>query len=644
MLSFFRSGLKSKLALGLLFLVLLAIAVSGIGTPSNLGSLVSGGGSNLATVGSTGIAPDEILSRLQNELKQRKQEAPGLDMAAFVRGGAVEGMLGEVVDYTALRLFGEKYGVRISKRLIDGEISSIEAFRGASGKFDETRFRSLLADRGMTETRFRTDLAMTMAAKHLLVPASEAAGVPRTLVVPYAALMLERRSGLVAAVPARAMATGTAPANAELDAYYKRNAARYTVPELRSVRYAVFDQSRFVGKVAPTDTDITAYYNKNAAKYAARESRGLTQIIVQDQASANAIAAKIGAGASMAEAAKGVGLEALTIKPVEQKAFANQSSEAVAASVFAAAKGSVAKPVKSGLGWHVVHVDSVAAVAATPIAVARPEIIKALAQSKVDEALADFVAKIEEDVTDGQSFDDVVTANGLTVVTSPELTASGIAPNDRGYRPDPRLASVIRDAFQADPDDDAAVASLTPQSYAFYDLGKVTPSSPRPLASIKAQVLNEFLDERMAKAARKIAEEIARKANLGTSLSTAVAASGVRLPAPSPIAAKRLEIAQAKGEIPAPIKLMFSMSAKKAKVIEIPGNQGWFVVWVDKIEASGENIDPRLLAATQQELGGMISKEYADQFTAAVRNDVTVKRNAQAITTLKNSLTGAGRQ
>lgn len=643
MLSFFRRGLNSKLALALLFLVLLAIAVTGVGTSTSLGSL-SGGGSSLATVGGEAIGPADLTSRLQNELKQRRQEKPGLDMREFVRSGAVEGMLGEVLDYNALQLFGEKHGVRISKRLVDGEISSIEAFRGASGSFDETRFRNLLSDRGMTETRFRADLGMTLAAKHMLVPASEAAGVPRSLVVPYAALMLEQRSGMVAAVPASAVAEGTAPTEAELDAYYKRNAARYTVPELRAIKYSVFDQSRFVGKVSPTDGDITAYYNKNAAKYAARESRGLTQVIVQDQASANAIAAKVSGGASMADAAKSAGLEALAIQPVEQKAFANQSSDAVAAAVFAAAKGTVAKPLKSGLGWHVVRVDSVAAVAGTPIAAARAEIVKALMQSKVDDALANFVSEIEEAVSDGQSFDDVVKAKGLAVTTTPELTASGIAPSNPGFKVDPNLVPVIRDAFQSEPDDDAAVTSLTAQSFAFYDLAKVTPSAPRPLAAIKAQVLNEFLDERMAKAARKIAEEIARKVNLGSTLPAAVAASGAKLPAPRPIAAKRLEIAQAQGEIPAPLKLMFSMSAKKAKVIEIPGNQGWFVVWVDKIEASKDAIDPRLLAATQQELGGLISKEYADQFTAAVRTEMGAKRNASAIAALKRSLTGAGQQ
>jgi peptidyl-prolyl cis-trans isomerase D len=643
MLSFFRNGLNSKLALALLFIVLLAIAVTGVGTPSGLGS-VGGGGSSLATVDGEAVTPSDLSSRLQNELKRRREENPGLDMAAFVRGGAVEGLLGEVIDYTALRLFGEEHGVRISKRLIDGEIASIEAFRGASGTFDETRFRNLLSDRGMTETRFRSDLAMTLAAKHLLVPVSEAAGVPQSLAVPYAALLLEQRSGMVAAVPAESFASGGAPSEADLTTYYKNNAARYTVPEQRSVRYALFDQNRFVGKVNPTDAEIKAYYDKNAAKYAARESRGLTQVIVLDQATANAIAAKVRGGTPMATAAKDAGLEALSIKPIEQKAFANQSSEAVAAEVFRAAKGAVANPVKSGLGWHVVQVGSVANVAGTTLAAARAEIMAQLSKTKVDEALANFVIEVEEAVEDGQSFDEITKAKNLTVVTTPALTASGIAPSNPGYKPDAALAPIIRDAFQAEPEDDAAVTSITPQSFAFYDLDKVTPSAPRPLATIKAQVLGDFLDERQAKAARKAAEDIAAKANKGTPLAAAVSAAGAKLPAPRAISAKRIDIAQAQGEVPPPLKLMFSMSAKRAKVIEIPGNQGWFVVWLDKIEANTTNVDPRLVGATRQELSGMIGKEYADQFTTAIRQEMNVKRNADAISSLKKSLTGTGGQ
>jgi peptidyl-prolyl cis-trans isomerase D len=644
MLSFFRRALTSWMALALLGLVLVAIAITGVGTPSSLGNLSGGGGSALAEIDGTAIESASLSERLNSELKRQREQSPGLDMAAFVRSGAVDGMLNEVIDFTALKLFGEKHGMVISKKLVDGEITGIEAFRGNSGSFDENTFRRVLEDQGIPEARFRSDLALSLAGKHMLLPITEASGAPVSLATAYAALQLEERSGQVAVVPSAAIVGSKAPTDAEIQNFYKSNAVRYTVPELRSVRYATFDKSRFDGKVAATEAEIDAQYKKDAARYAARDMRGLTQVIVQSEAAAKAVADKARAGASLADAAKGAGVEALAIKPIEKKAFATQSSEAVANAVFAAAKGGITNPVKSGLGWHVVKVDSVTAIAGKSIDAVRSEIAAELGKVKTEEAMADFVEKLETAVQDGEAFDEIAAANGLTVVTTPEMTAGGIAPAQKDYKPDAAIAPIVKEAFQDDLEDDAAVTAVGPDRFAFYDLAKVIPSAPKPLADIKGQVFGDFVADRAAREARKVAEAIAAKLNKGTPLSEAMAATGLRLPSAAPIRAKRIDLAQAKGKVPAPISMMFTMGARKAKVVEAPGSQGWFVVWLDKITPAAGALDPRLVELTRQEMRGALNKEYGDQFTAAIKKELKVERNADAIAALKRSLSGPGAQ
>src|SRR5206468_3386655 len=59
-----------------------------------------------------------------------------------------------------------------------------------------------------------------------------------------------------------------------------------------------------------SDQEIAAYYNANKAAYAAKETRNITQVVAQDRATANAIAARAKGGATLAAAAAPAGASA----------------------------------------------------------------------------------------------------------------------------------------------------------------------------------------------------------------------------------------------------------------------------------------------------------------------------------------------
>jgi peptidyl-prolyl cis-trans isomerase D len=639
MISFFRRILSSWAILGLLGLIMIAFIVTGVGTPSGLGNVASTG-SRLASVGGKSISTDELGTQLQRALKDARKERPGIDMALFAQTGAYDSLLNQLINTTALDIFGGKHDMVVSKRLVDGEIASIAAFKGPTGVFDHAVFENLINQQGMNEAQFREQVRQSIMMRHLIIPVTRGSGVSPGVVKPYASLLLERRTGTVAAFPSELLASGPAPTELEVTNFYKRNALRYTVPELRSVRYALFDRSRFEGKVQPTEAEIAAAYQKDSAKYAARDLRGMTQIIVSDQATATKIAAQIKAGTAMAVAAKSAGLSTLTVAPVESKAFAEQSSERVAKAAFALPQGGISEPVKSGLGWHIVRVDSIKAVAGQPLAAVRPALVAELTKHKVDGALSDFVAAIEEDISGGQTFDDVVKAKGLTTVTTPELTAGGIAPSAPTEKPDPILAPILKDAFQAEADDDAAVVTVGADRFALYDLDKIVPSAPRPLALIRDQVARDFVMDRASRAAKKIAEAVAAKANAGSALSAAM--SGIAVPAPRTISVRRIEVEQAKEKAPLALSVMFRMAVHRAKVIEMPGQQGWFVVWLDKIEPGDASTEPQLVEMQRRQMADQVGDEYTQQFATAVKAALNVKRDEDAIGRFKRSLANPG--
>ena len=642
MISFFRRALSSWVLLGLLALIMIAFIVTGVGTPSGLDNL-AGGGSNVAKVGGASISESDAAKRIQAQLDGARQENPGLDMSTFVRSGGVEQVIDQMINGRAFEQFGLKNGMAVSSRLVDGEIASIPAFRGPAGSFDRNTFLGVLAQRKLSEAVVREDFARDKMTNALILPAAGAARVPLGLVTPVASLLLEARSGQIGMVPTAAIGAGAPPTDAELQQFYRRQVARYTVPETRVIRYALFDRKRFEGTIAATEDEIAQAYKANAAQYAAKETRVFSQVVVPTQAVANDIATKARGGMPLAAAAKASGGEATTLAAQDQAAYAGlTSSAAIAKAAFAAPKGAILDPQKSPLGWLVIRVDAINRIGGKSLAEVRPTLSAQIVKQKVDVAIADFVTKIEDAVADGSTFDDVVKAEGLTVVATPALTGSGIAPDAPGFKAPPELQPILHDAFQAEVNDDAAVMTIAQgQSYGFYDLDRINAAAPKPLANIRPQVVADFQQDRASRAAKRLADAIALKVNQGAPLASAFSGAGVPLPGLRPIGARRIDMARAQQKVPPALALLFSIPVRHAKVIEAEDKKGWYVVWLEKIAPGNIATEPNLIQVTQGELARALGEEYAQQFAAAIKADVGARKNESAIAALKRSLTGA---
>ncbi len=640
MISFFRGALRSPLVLGLFGLILVAFVITGVNSPSDLGALASG--DKIATIGSQSVSTIDAEQRVKNSLDAARQQQPGMDMLAFAGGGGIEGTIDGLIDRISLEEFGERYGMSVSKRQIDGEIASIAAFNGPTGKFDPNVFRQVLSQRRLLEKDVRQDFSRQIIAAGLTAPAAIGARGSANLVTPYAALVLEERSGQVAFVDNRRIAIGAAPTKAEIDTFYQRNAVRYTVPETRSVRYAVFDRDRFKTSAAPTDAEIAAAYKKNSAAYAATETRGFDQVIVQSESVAKTIAAKASAGTAFGTAAKASGFEAAQLDPQDKASFTGLTSGAIANAAFSANQGAILTPMKSALGWHVIKVASINITPAKTLSAAREDIATELGKAKIDGALADFIAKIEDAIADGSTFDDVVKSEKLAVVSTPAVTAAGIAPDTPAYKAPPEMPGILRDAFQDEADADAAVSTLSPGAvYALYDLDRINAAAPRPLAAIKDAVTSDFLVERVARSGRKAADSVAAKVTKGMSLSAAIAEAGVRIDPPVAISGKRRDLAKDKdGNVPPALALMFSIAPKRAKTVEAPGNQGWYIVYLNEIKVGDPKSDPTLIPQMASEFSQLLSAEYTKQLTTAIRADLGVTKNDAAIKKLRKTLTG----
>ncbi|SNS22856.1 peptidyl-prolyl cis-trans isomerase D [Sphingomonas laterariae] len=639
MISFFRRALSSWLVLALFGLVLIAFAVTSIDPSWISGN--GGGGSQIATVGSNKISSNEARQRVDTALRQAQRETPGIDMAAFAAQGGVDQVIGQTISFAALETWGREQGLTVSDRLIDGEIASTPAFFGLTGKFDRSAMEAALGQARMSERQLRAEMAGDALRRQMFVPIAGGARVPDGIVVPNASLLLEQRAGLIGVVPAEAIPAGPAPTDAEIQAFYKANAQRFTIPERRVLRYALFGTDQ-IAAAAPTEAEIQAFYKANAATYGASETRTIAQVIVSDQKAAEAIAAKAKAGTPIADAAKAAGSEAITLDTAKAQ-LAENASAAVADAAFALPQGGTSGAVKADLGWYVVQVAKITGQAARPLAAVHAEIADSLTKQKRDEALSTMISGIEDAIADGASFDDVARDKRLTVVTTPAILPDGRAPAQPHWKAPPELPLLMRSAAQMTTEDDPAVETIgTGQRYALVAVSEVVAAAPAPLADVREGVIAGIRNERSAKQTRAIADAILAKIKAGTPMAEAFAQTQVRLPAPAKANARQMDLLRRDRPAPPPLKLMFGMKKGETRLLAAPDNSGWFVVQLGEVIPGDARTQPMLIASLRGDFSRSMGDEYIQQFIAAASKDVGVKRNEAAITALKAELGGQG--
>ena len=649
MISFFRRIFASKIGLffTMAFVALIAIAfASSDVTGSGAFGGVTGSGT-AAKIGDSELSTSELNQSVNNAFRAQQRENTGLDLKTYVDGGGFESVFDRLVNSFAIAAFGEKYGMSAGKRLVDAEIADIQSFQGADGQFSEENFRRALQQQGIKEKQLRDDFARNLLAEQLLPAAGYGAWVPQKLVVPYASLLLEGREGQIAVVPSAVFVDTSKPADAALKAFYSKNSARYTIPERRTISYAIFDKSRFNDKVKPTDKEIEGYYNLNKAKYAASETRNLQQVILPTEAAAKALADQINGGTSMSAAAQSAGLSAADLGAVSKTDLAETASQAVANAVFDTRSGNVSTPAQSSLGWHIVKVGAVNPVAGKSLAQARDEIVAELTREKIDEALADLTVSMEDEFAAGSSLADVAQAEDLKIESTPGLLANGQDPQNANYKPIPEMQQILPVAFSMEDDSDPQVVEIVPgQQYAVVDVGEITEAAPPPLKSIEQVVTRDYILDAGSKKAKAIADKIAKQVSEGTALSKAVADTKLKLPRIDTIKSTRAELAQLgqKGQqVPPPLTLMFSMAEGSAKALKAPENRGWFIVSLDKIIPGDASKREDLLNATVAQFKQVFGNEYTEQFINAMKEDVGIEKNDNALATLKNQLAGRSR-
>ena len=633
----FSSAVGKVLALGFLVFIGLAFALTDVSNIGNFGGGVGGG--DVAKVGSKGIGVGELRQQVQRSYEQARQQQPTLTLAAFVESGGLDNALKTMIEARAFTLYARELGFAASKRQIDGRIADTPQFFGVAGKFDQAAYARFLQQQGLSDAEVREDFERQILFEQIIGPIGSMPAVSPALARPYAALLLEERKGDATFIAASALAPTTTPNDTILASFLSQNRVRYSLPERRVLRYAVFDRSAV--PVAPvTDAEIAKAFKDNAARYAASETRRLAQVIAPTRAAADKIAAAARGGQSLDAAALANGLSSSFTQPLSQSAFAAQSSAATAKSVFSAARGAIVGPVEAPLGFAVYRVAEINVIPARTLAQAAPELRQQVGAAKAQEAMVTFYNSVQDAVNNGASVEEIAAERKLKLVETPAILPSGRAPDQASFALPAILAPMVSQAFQGATEGEGQIATLEQnQSFAVFDVKQIIASAPPPLAQIRDTLIADWQLAQGHRAAREKARAIVKAVEGGQKLSAAATGTGVG-PVQS-IGGTRAQLARDGQRVPPEVALLFSMSANSVKTLEIPGNRGWMVLSLGALpRPDPAAVDQARVDAVARPLAGAFGNELVAQLIADAKVRVGVKINADTVNQLKREMSG----
>lgn len=641
MIQMFRSFFSSKFGiifmLGFVGVIGIAFAAGDISGNSMLGGV--SGGEQVAVVGKRKLSSADLTTSANNALDQIREQDPTATMQGLIGSGGLDNVVDQLISRTAISEFARSIGLRASSRLVDSELLQIPQFQGADGKFDAMAFRSVLAQRRLSEAAVRDDIAVGLLAQQLLAPVAQSASIPRSLAQQYASLLREQRQGQIATFPATTYAPDRAPTEAELQAYYKEKTSSFIRPERRVIRFAAFGADALKNLPAPTDAQIEARYRRDAAQYAAVENRRFGQLVLLTEAAAKAIVAEVNAGKPLDQAAREKGLAVAEVGLSSQAQLTTNTSAAVAQAGFAAAQGKISAPARGPLGWYVLRVDAVEQRAERPLTAVRTDIVAALTAEQRQAALTELTARIDGEFEEGRALSDVAKELNLTIASTEPVTANGRVYGKPTETVPQLLGPVLATAFEAEEGKPQLAELVQGQAFLIFDVANVTAASAAPLAEIREDVIALWRRDQGAAAAKDAADRVMKRVAGGASLSDAVKAENRQLPAIERLDVNREQLAQ-RGQVPAPLALFFSMAEGTEKRLEAQNKNAWFVVQVDKINAPQIQPNDPIVLATVQELGGTTGQEYVAQFIRAAEKAVGSERNQAGIDTVRAALSG----
>ena len=596
----------------------LLVGVAGFGINNVITDL---GSNTVARVGDQEITSKEFLRAYQTQANQLSQQIGRIPTVAEAQAmGLPNYVVMNLSQGEAMNVLANQMGLGVSKQKLGQMLRQDPSFQGTLGNFDPSTFTQVLQASGWTESEYfetrgyeakREQLISTLFADKTLPD------VAQGLINDYAGT--QRTIDYITLTDAN-IETPAAPTEEELTAYLAEHQAEYRTVETRKVQLLDLSIASLAATKVIDDAAVTAEYERIKDTLTTPEKRTIEQVVLTPEQQ-TAFEAGIAAGTDFATLLGENGLTATSLGTLTRPQV---TDAALATAAFGLPQGGIA--VIDGIGGkRAIHVSTIEPSGQPTLEDARGGIITGLQTAQARNDINEILDQVEEFRAAFRPLTDIAETFKLKLYDA-DVTVGGteleVLPN---LQPDERT-KVSQAIFKATEGQLTPSIPLAGNAHVFFDLVEVQPARDQTLDEVRDQLTATMTTERANNALQAKSEEIVAQLNGGATLAD-VALSLNLFPELSPPFAR---FGSDDGSVDSQIAAAAFNGGPDHKGSVVSSAGGYIVFQVVDSTGPTEPLEAGAADSVQTEAKNGI---YSD-FVSAVRDDVGVKINAQAITQL----------
>jgi len=490
---------------------------------------------SVATVGSTSISVADVQRQLN--MMTRGQNIPPM-----LKGMYSKQVLDQMVFQHSLEIEAQRLGIPVTPEEMTERIKQIipTAFSGDTWLKDRYEAEVQARSGGMSVSQFEDFLRNEMLLERFHALVTDGITVSPLEVEQEFRRRNEKVQIQYAAIKPEELAATIRPSDAELTAFFNKNAAKYQVPEKRSVRYALLDLNKLRSHTQVGDDSLRAYYNAHIDQYKVENRVHVEHILFKTIGKTDAEIAEIRQKAEdvVKQAKKGANFEELAKKYSEDDAtkpkggdlgwiVEGQTVPEFQQAAFSLPKGSISDLVKTQYGFHIIKVLDRETAHTKSFEEVRDTIVPIVLDEKVRQDANELSNQMASAVrqSNRQSLDDLAKKFSLELGETPAAAVTEPV-GDLGNSPD--LHQIL---FQLRPGELSSPLQ-TDKGFAILTVKDVQPAHQGTLAEVRSRVLADYQQEQSIQLARSKAEDLAKRTSAGEPFEKAAQSLGIELRTP----------------------------------------------------------------------------------------------------------------
>ncbi len=439
------------------------------------------------------------------------------------------------------------------------------------------------------------------------------------------------------------------PTDAELQTYFKQNAAKYAnaIPEMRKISYIAFTADQVPGGAPQvSDNAVQQYYNAHAKDYSVPEQVKVRHILIKVPAGADAKAdgeARAKAEDVLKQLKAGGNFAALASKYSDDPGSKAQGGELgfiqhgvtvpeFDKAAFSLNPGQTSDLVKTQFGYHIIQTEEKQTAHTKPLAEVKPQIVATLTNDMKAQQEQTFANTLASEAKSGLA--KAAAAHHLEVVTTDYLPQTGTLP---GLTDGSKL---MAQAFTAKPNAAPATAS-TGSGYAVFQVLDVQAAHAPTFDEYKSHLVEDFRDQQLPQLLARKTNELATQAHASNNLEAAAKAAGATVKT-SDLVGRDAQVPDI-GGLAQSAPQIFDLSANQISGPINTGRSGVVVKLLDKQQPSPEDVAKNLDQTRQALLGERREEAFAvfvTSLTDKYQKEGRIRMNKKAETGMQQRLPG----